>query len=337
MNGLQKFPEQAKYPGLDVIANIIKDSYHSFTVHSRGTVESYLQKRIEIHLHFLVGNLGNGAIPDYYCLTFNHCLDYLNVEEFVIKGEPWTKSGSNITDSADEQQAMLVDIREFVQHPKLVAMNILPSLIRLQILDDCLSVWMHAANSSVDSSRVGMFEDGEFRFLRDICGERAARIALRESEGQMVKGPSQIMKDIANQNPKGIIGDRVGLDAYLETIRTSIRVFLIKDMVVATVRPERDLMFQIIQVTTRPLKLQNEVALDCHNEVKSGYEKESENEEGRGNPHPEAGRLLQESEESRHAFTVQRHQEVTAQTAPSHLRGDCTATHTRSNNPEDAS
>ena len=64
---------------------------------------------------------------------------------------------------------------------------------------------------------------------------------------------------------------------------------------------------------------------------------ETENTKRCPNSHPEAGRLLQESKESRHAVTVQRKQEIAAQTAPSHLRGDCTATHTRSNNPEGAS
>ena len=78
-----------------------------------------------------------------------------------------------------------------------------------------------------------------------------------------------------------------------------------------------------------------EDAFFCHRGLHR--EEETENQEGCGNPHSEAGRLLQKSEESRHAFTVQRHQEVTARTGPSHRRGDCTATRTRSNNPEDAS
>ena len=73
----------------------------------------------------------------------------------------------------------------------------------------------------------------------------------------------------------------------------------------------------------------------CHGG--SGREEKAKDQEGCGNPNSEARRLLQESEESRHAFTDQRHQEVAAQIAPSHLRGGYTATHTHSNNPEDVS
>jgi hypothetical protein len=66
-------------------------------------------------------------------------------------------------------------------------------------------------------------------------------------------------------------------------------------------------------------------------------EEETNNDKRCGNPHLEAGRLLQESEESRHALSIQPSEEVTSQTAPSRRRGDYTAMHTRSNKPEGAS
>lgn len=63
---------------------------------------------------------------------------------------------------------------------------------------------------------------------------------------------------------------------------------------------------------------------------------ETENSKGYRYTHPKTGRLLQESDESCHAFSVPPSEEVTSQTTPVHLSGDCTATHTRSNNPEGA-
>lgn len=69
----------------------------------------------------------------------------------------------------------------------------------------------------------------------------------------------------------------------------------------------------------------------------SRCEEQTEDVERCGNSHPEAGRLLQESEERRHAVSVPPSEEVTSQAAPSRHRGGCTATHTRSNNPEGAS
>ena len=61
-------------------------------------------------------------------------------------------------------------------------------------------------------------------------------------------------------------------------------------------------------------------ALSRHGGLDRG--KETKDQEGCGNSHPKARRLLQESEESRHAFSVQPFEEVTSQTAPSRLRGD---------------
>ena len=74
-----------------------------------------------------------------------------------------------------------------------------------------------------------------------------------------------------------------------------------------------------------------------HNEVGSHHEEKAENKEGCGNPHPQAGRLFQKSEESRHAVTDQRQEELTAETAPSHLCDGYTATRTHLDNPEDVS
>lgn len=50
------------------------------------------------------------------------------------------------------------------------------------------------------------------------------------------------------------------------------------------------------------------------------YGEKAENAERCGDPHPEAGRLLQESEESRHAVTVPPSEAVTSRTAPVHPR-----------------
>ena len=105
----------------------------------------------------------------------------------------------------------------------------------------------------------------------------------------------------------------------------------------AVVQPLRHFSIQIIHMTLCPLKLTMEFAISRHSEVGLRHEEETEDQEGSGDSHSEAGRLLQESEESRHAVTDQRHQEVTAETAPSHRRGGYTATRTHLGNPEDAS
>ncbi len=144
-------------------------------------------------------------------------------------------------------------------------------------------------------------------------------------------------EDIANQTGNRVKRNFIDNGIEIQILR-SLRISLTSNSImVGFINPFVDFRLQVIQVMTRPIQLNSEVAINSHDEVELSHEKEAKNKEGCGNPHPETRRLLQESEESRHAFTVQRHQEVTAQTEPSHQRGDCTATHTRSNNPEDVS
>jgi hypothetical protein len=63
-----------------------------------------------------------------------------------------------------------------------------------------------------------------------------------------------------------------------------------------------------------------------HNESGLNHRKKAENAKRRRNPRPEAKRLLQEPEESRHALVEPSLNEVASRTAPVHPRGGCAAT-----------
>lgn len=79
-----------------------------------------------------------------------------------------------------------------------------------------------------------------------------------------------------------------------------------------------------------------EDALSRHGGLNNEKEKTEDSERCR-NSHPQTRRLLQQSEESRHAITDQRQEGLAVETAPSHQHDGCTATRTHLGNPEDAS
>lgn len=155
---------------------------------------------------------------------------------------------------------------------------------------------------------------------------------------RVIQGASQVMDSIPRDN--GDVG-REALAEFNISFQDTIRVKLGAKNICVSLNVGIEGTSQIADVMIGPPDFQEGTFKHAYrppsHEVLLKHEEETENQEGCGDTHSEAGRLLQESEESRHAVTGQRNQEVTAETAPSHHRGGYTATHTRLGNPEDAS
>jgi hypothetical protein len=310
---------------------------HTFTVKSTTVAKRYIDYGHILHIHFFAGIYRTSRKGNYFCLTFQKAL----TNNDIVGNEVASENAAETVQGSGEQQAMLVDVRQLIEHPERVAGVILPSMVRLTALNDCLCAWINPSKNPINLRGVisSIPEDRELRILRDLVGEWNAQVGIMiDGEGirHMVEGTTQIVENISDQHGKRI--DWNSLDnGVLDEISRSVRVFLTRQDLKAVFEPSLFFDCQIVQVTLRPPKLELEVASTRHNEVESGYAKEAENKKRCGNSHPEAGRLLQESEESRHAFNVPPSEEVTSRTEPSHQCGDCTATHTRSNNPEGAS
>jgi hypothetical protein len=147
----------------------------------------------------------------------------------------------------------------------------------------------------------------------------------------MIERGSEIMDAISNHQGE-ICNFRIA-NVIMEELSARISIFAYdKSCIIALSKPIESSL-DILEVRIGPFDLQE----GTFEHRGSHHEEETEDQEGCGDSHSEAGRLLQESEESRHPITGQRTQEVTAETAPSHRRGGYTATHTRLGNPEDAS
>jgi hypothetical protein len=98
---------------------------------------------------------------------------------------------------------VLVEVREFMQNPERVRRRFLPSVVRLQALDDCLLVRAQrvdlpesAASAGAQESR-SVLEDREFNAA---WWETRLKFALRELPGQVVEGGAEVVKEVADDD-----------------------------------------------------------------------------------------------------------------------------------------
>jgi len=155
----------------------------------------------------------------------------------------------------------------------------------------------------------------------------------------MIKGGAEIVNSISQDERQ--IGGRCLAEANLEGLCASLRIIVDAKRIGVCLYKSIQSDLEIADVLLGPLNLKPSTIkptdLLSESEIRLRYGEETENSEGYRHSHPKAGRLLQKSEESRHTLNDQPKEEVAAQTAPSHPRGGCTATHTHLGTPEDAS
>ena len=136
-----------------------------FLTSRRFVAETYNEGNAELHLHFRLG-----FPAEEFCAVVHRS------EKCVADGH-----GSALIDDfgaglgrADEVEcSVLVDVAKLMQNPERVRQVVgVPSVMRLQSLDDCLSVWVDAPNFVRDflKSRSAIAEDRGRRFS-DVARE----------------------------------------------------------------------------------------------------------------------------------------------------------------------
>lgn len=235
------------------------------------------------------------------------------------------------------KQTMFIVIRESMEDPEGMLHRVCASM-RLQRVDNCFSGIREGSNFpfAVASIRSAIGENGEF-----CRGGRLRNGEQGQLPSEMIECRPELSQRFPNQDPNA--QRDIFRRLCTEGMGTLLSVEIGNDFYRITTKKRVDLAIQRIIMLSGSDHLRlyarqwmhwlaSGKGVSLHDDAK-----QTKDGERLGDPHPEAGRLLQESEESRHAVSVPPSEEVTSQTAPVHLRDDCTATHTRSNNPEGAS
>lgn len=68
------------------------------------------------------------------------------------------------------RQAVLILDGKLVELPERIVGGPLPSIVRLQVLDDCLRAWMDAPEHVVEFTWILLDEDGRPRIALDTLG-----------------------------------------------------------------------------------------------------------------------------------------------------------------------
>lgn len=230
----------------------------------------------------------------------------------------------------NSQEFVFIASVDLINSGKGQDVTTISSVVRLQPLNECLglvgSYITDASQSILSESNIGLI-DWEHSFSIGKGG-------TSQFPSNIIEGRPHVMDAVSNHKGQVTDGEFLGIDEA-RMIDPIFRISITHDGVGVAVEEVPNRLFDKFQMVFGPLTLFEDSVDGWHGESENG--EETENAEGRRNSHSEAGRLLQESEESRHAFSVPPSEEVASQTASSHHRGDCTATHIHSNNPEGAS
>lgn len=269
-----------------IATNFIHGFNNVFTLDGFTTLKDYLQVRVELHVHLVGRIVGDGCKGQYYCLRFNHpTVEGDEVTNCVLFKDVPVIAGIHIGCRAHHEQAVLVDIRDFLEHPEWVRPVLIPSMVRLQPLNECLHILMHRADllftripeelSAVITESIPI--DRELRILLNIVRQRCSMVTLGKGIGQLVQSPAQVVGNIPNNYGEGVLRDRVSIDPDAIAVGSAIRVRFVKDRVTVSQLPLIECGLQVFHVMVCPMQLEGEVERHTHNEVESNHEEEAEN------------------------------------------------------------
>lgn len=126
----------------------------------RSLAERYAEAELEIHAHFVAWINGSGPVTDKLCATDRAGTEGLNctASKGYVVGDDVTVATEDALMHSEQRhvkQAVLIDARKLMEFPESVR---IPSLARLQSLNDCLSTWVDVPYSpsplSLNSLRV---------------------------------------------------------------------------------------------------------------------------------------------------------------------------------------
>lgn len=268
----------------DEVVNLPQD-LNGWPLGGYGSVlwERYVKGRLNVHIHFALRIDRSCPEPGYFCLSLNYPrLDFNHSRQKLgILGPRSVEYYSRERRGNNVQQAVLIDSRQLMKYPEGFADVLLPCLVRLHPLDDCLSKWIHSLNLGETASGLGnaglgfgveprasgsgpafpvnVSEDRELRGLCNLIGQRLD-IGPSQFEGEIIQSASQIVKAIRDEKRDGIERRILGLGIEDEMVATFGVGFRPRTIAFA-IEPSAFLNLELLQITMRPGVSQDEGVL----------------------------------------------------------------------------
>ena len=238
----------------DETDNVPQSRYYDGTV--GGTVrERYMQSELSVHTHVRIQRRGEPE-PRDLCAVFKRAEENLVAE---LAGDASRQAVCRIGKdrTSEMKHLMLVDVRQLLENPERMSFDVLASVVRLQSLDDCLSVWLDAPNL-LQAAATGRLAAGNTRVNARVTeyGELRSRkavssVADTELPSEVIERRPDVMHTLAYRDPP-LVG-RLFADTCAEDLPFFVELGL--DSVRVTREEARDILIEGFQMLLRPGEL----------------------------------------------------------------------------------
>jgi hypothetical protein len=233
------------------VAQYLRDgkSWESFWP---SLAKAYAEFGIEIHVHFCAGFV-KGDVAGDFCAVFYRT----PVHEFDAVGRVVVAGGDKAEQPGrkkDEvRQPVLIHVVKLVEPPKGIGLGEpIPSLVRLQPLDNCLRMFVYAPKHVVEFARILLDLDGKTGVTFDLAGYRATVACDGKFKNEVVKGAAEIMEAVSDDEAK--FGRRRVEHFDAHDLLAAIDIGFGPGSVWAIFDPGSDFGFKTLQVVKRPVE-----------------------------------------------------------------------------------
>lgn len=237
-------------------------------------LKSYMRGDFVLHCHFAwKSRASHNPATEYYCAVYKRAfIENLDAIESESSVPHYVYNPDRGTDEV--QPTVLVDVREFMENPKWMEMYVCPSVVRLQALDDCLSLWTDPPDLVKPSPSLGnpfavditeltlTCEDGKFGMLQVVTKTYMGQGKL---VGEMIKGRAGLIDDFPPDDAQSGRGIAIDVNGGNQVILSPpFRVEIGVESVRASFDKSEDFFIESFQVLACSRELESDSVYCCH-------------------------------------------------------------------------
>lgn len=166
----------------------------------RPLPEGYAEGQEGVHVHLRVEAFDNrhmGGIRRDLCAVFKRTeKDVHGAGQMGHVGKVSVGGDGHLR---NVRHSMLVHVVKLLQLPEGVRRELVPSIVRLKTLDDCLRVWVDAPDfvAAFPFRHLPVAKDGELQFSRSVLGQGVdADVRQREFVDEVVESGTEVVQAI---------------------------------------------------------------------------------------------------------------------------------------------
>ncbi len=222
----------------------------------RTIAQAYTQRATEIHVHFRLKVDGRGIAGDF-CTAFYRTEDKdrsLPVPVATRNEVIDRKKTPRGQEQREVGKAVSVSAGELVEDPQPIQPVRVSTLVRLQLLDDCLSTWVDAPDIAFAfrDKLIALVKDGKHGSFLDSTGKwPSLMVGEGELEDQVIEGGAKVLQTVPDDKAK--FGRRVFEGFEIDNLLADIVLDLDGNSIRVGFEPPSDFGFQALHVLERAI------------------------------------------------------------------------------------